>query len=135
MDKVFNWISLTFGVIGGFIVQRLGGGDVLLKTVVAFVVLDYLTGLVKAFYTKQLSSEIGFKGICKKVMLFLVIAFSVFVEGIMPMDTPIREVTIMFFIANEGISLLENAAEVIPIPQKLKDVLLQLRDKSTKDGE
>lgn len=132
MDKIFNWISVTCGVIGGFIVERLGGGDVLLKTVVAFVVLDYLTGIVKGIYTKKLSSETGFKGICKKVMLFLVIAFSVFVEGIMPMDTPIREVTIMFFIANEGISLLENAAEVIPIPQKLKDVLLQLREKEGK---
>lgn len=135
MDKIFNWIAVTSGVIGGFIVQRLGGGDVLLKTVVAFVVLDYLTGVVKAIYTKKLSSEIGFKGICKKVMLFLVISFAVFVEDIMPMQTPIREITIMFFIANEGISLLENAAEVIPIPDKLKEALLQLRDKSTKGGD
>lgn len=89
MDKIFNLISVTFGIIGGFIVQRLGGGDVLLQTLVAFVVLDYLTGFVKGVYTKKLSSEIGFKGICKKVMLFMVIAFAVFLEGIMPMEITI----------------------------------------------
>lgn len=126
MEKVFNWFALVFGIIGGGLINLLGGSDVLLQTITAFVILDYITGIVKAVYTKQLSSQIGFKGICKKVMIYLVIAFAVFLEKIIKI--PIREITIMFFLANEGISLLENAAEVIPVPQKLKETLLQIRD-------
>ena len=70
---------------------------------------------------------IGFNGICKKVMVLLVLAVSVVVESIIEVETPIREVTIMFFIANESISILENASEFIPIPEKLKAILLQIR--------
>ena len=134
MEKLFNWISVTVGAIGGLLVAWLGGGDMLLKAIITFVILDYVTGVIKAIYTKQLSSEIGFKGICRKVMIFVVIAFSVALERTMFASAPIREITIMFFVANEGISLLENAAEVIPIPEKLKEILLQLRG-NDKEGE
>lgn len=134
MDKLFNWISVAGGVIGGFLAYWLGGWDVLLKTIVFLAVLDYITGCIKAIYNKRLSSEIGFKGLLKKIVMFIVIAVSYAIQGLMGGKVPLREVVIMFYIANEALSLLENAAEFTPVPDKLKEVLLQLRDKET-EGE
>ena len=134
MDKLFNWISVIGGVIGGFLAYWLGGWDALLKTIVCLAVLDYITGWIKAFYNKQLSSEIGFKGLLKKIVMFIVIAVSYAIQGLMGGKVPLREVVIMFYIANEALSLLENAAEFTPVPDKLKEVLLQLRDKDS-EGE
>ncbi len=130
IEKLFNNASIIFGAIGGVAVYLLGGWDVLLKTVVAFVILDYITGVIKAIYFKKVSSAIGFKGILKKIMIFIVIVCAYIMQIVINNTVPLREMVIMFFIANEGISLLENAAELIPIPEKLKEVLLQLRDKS-----
>lgn len=129
MEKYFNWISIIIGGIGGFFAGALGGWDMLLRTIVALVVLDYVTGLIKGAYTKQLSSEIGFKGILKKIMVFIVIATAYLLQKLIGESIPLREIVIMFFIANEGLSLLENAAVLIPIPEKIKDVLLQIREK------
>ena len=134
MEKLFNWISVIGGVIGGFLAYWVGGWDALLKTIVCLAVLDYITGWIKAFYNKQLSSEIGFKGLLKKIVMFIVIAVSYAIQGLMGGKVPLREVVIMFYIANEALSLLENAAEFIPVPDKLKEVLLQLRDKDS-EGE
>ncbi|MFQ7551160.1 MAG: holin family protein [Blautia marasmi] len=134
MDKLFNWISVAGGVIGGFLAYWLGGWDVLLKTIVFLAVLDYITGCIKTIYNKLLSSEIGFKGLLKKIVMFIVIAVSYAIQGLMGGKVPLREVVIMFYIANEALSLLENAAEFTPVPDKLKEVLLQLRDKET-EGE
>lgn len=129
MEKLFNWISIVFGVIGGGITCWLGGWDTLIKTIVFLAVVDYVTGIIKGAHTKTLSSEIGFKGLLKKIVMFIVIAVAFAMQNLMNNSVPLREVVIMFYIANEGLSLLENAAMFIPIPQKLKDVLLQLRDK------
>lgn len=134
MEKLFNWISIIGGVIGGFLAYWLGGWDTLLKTIVFLAVLDYITGWIKAIYHKELSSEIGFKGLLKKIVMFIVIAVSYAIQGLMGGTVPLREVVIMFYIANEALSLLENAAEFIPVPDKLKEVLLQLRDKDS-EGE
>ena len=134
MDKLFNWISIVGGVIGGFLAYWLGGWDALLKTIVCLAVLDYIAGCIKAIYNKQLSSEIGFKGLLKKIVMFIVIAVAYAIQGLMGGTVPLREVVIMFYIANEALSLLENAAEFIPVPDKLKEVLLQLRDKDS-EGE
>lgn len=134
MDKLFNWISIMFGLVGGFFSYWLGGWDVLLKTIVFLAVVDYITGLIKAIYLKQLSSEIGFKGLLKKIVMFIVIAVAFVIQELIGSTVPLREVVIMFYIANEALSLLENAAIFVPIPDKLKDVLLQLRDKDT-EGE
>lgn len=134
MERLFNWISVAGGVIGGFLAYWLGGWDVLLKTIVFLAVLDYITGCIKAIYNKQLSSEIGFKGLLKKIVMFIVIAVSYAIQGLMGGKVPLREVVIMFYIANEALSLLENAAEFTPVPDKLKEVLLQLRDKDS-EGE
>jgi toxin secretion/phage lysis holin len=128
MEKYFNEISVGFGLIGGFICKFLGGWDMLLKAIVILVVLDYVTGLLKAVYNKSLSSEIGFKGLIRKIIIFVVIATAYVIQGIVGDAIPLREITILFFIANESLSLLENAGEFVPIPDKLKETLIQLRD-------
>lgn len=127
MEKYFNNISIIFGCVGGFICNFLGGWDLLLKSIVILMVLDYVTGLLKSIYNKKLSSEVGFKGIIKKIIIFIVIATTYVIQCIIGDEIPLREITIIFFIANEGISLVENAGEFIPIPVKLKEVLIQLR--------
>lgn len=129
MEKYFNSISIIVGIVGGFICKHLGGFDMLLGVIITLVVLDYLTGILKAIYNKQLSSEVGYKGIIKKIFIFIVIATAYEIQKVVGDSIPLREMTLMFFIANEAISLLENAGEFIPIPEQLKNVLVQLRDK------
>lgn len=125
--NLFEKVTIGFSVFLGILIENLGGGDILLKALITLIVLDYISGVLRAISQKELSSMIGFNGICKKVMVLLVLAVSVVVESIIEVETPIREVTIMFFIANESISILENASEFIPIPEKLKAILLQIR--------
>lgn len=134
MEKMFNWISIGFSFIGGFFSYWLGGWDVLMKTIVFLAVVDYITGLIRAVYLKELSSEIGFKGLLKKIVMFIVIAVAFVIQQMIGGTVPLREIVIMFYIANEAISLLENAAIFVPIPDKLRDVLLQLRDTGS-EGE
>lgn len=127
--KYFNGFSVVGGAVGGALVFMFGGFDTLLDALLVLVALDYLTGLIKAIYTKTVSSDIGFKGLLKKILIFIVVVVAVVIQRVLNNAIPLREVAIVFFICNEGISILENAAEFIPIPKKLKDVLLQLRDK------
>ena len=101
----------------------------LLKTILFLAVVDYITGVIKAIYKKKLSSEIGFKGLLKKIVMFIVIAVAFAIQVLMGNTVPLREIVIMFYIANEALSLLENAAEFIPVPDKIKEVLLQIREK------
>lgn len=129
IEKMFNGVSIVGGIVGGFLCQWLGGWDVILKALIALVILDYVTGVLKAIYTKTLSSAIGFKGLIRKIVIFIVIATAVIIQTVVGDAIPLREVTIIFFLCNEGISLLENASEFVPIPDKLKDTLIQLRDK------
>lgn len=132
MSKLFNTFSIVGAIVGGFLCQWLGGWDVILKALVALVVLDYVTGVLKGIATKTLSSAVGFKGLIKKIFIFIVVATGVIVQGVIGDSIPLREIVIIFFICNEGISLLENASEFVPIPAKLKETLIQLRDKSDK---
>jgi toxin secretion/phage lysis holin len=135
MEKIFNFISVIGGLVGGFIVSLFGGWDVMLYTILLFAILDYFTGILKAIYKKELSSAIGFKGIVKKIMVFVVIAVAYNVQRMTGDTIPLREIVVVFFICNEALSILENAAEFINIPQQLKDVLLQLRDKNAAKAE
>ena len=128
--KIFNMLSIIGGVAGGFLCQWLGGWDVILKALVALVVLDYITGVLKAIYTKTLSSAVGFKGLIRKIVIFIVIATAVIVQSVVGDSIPLREIVIIFFVCNEGISLLENSSQFVPIPEKLKETLIQLRDKN-----
>ena len=125
--KSFNEISLVFAGLGSVLLGFLGGMDNLLHALLFMIVLDFLTGLIKSVVNKKLSSKIGSKGIAKKVMVLLVIAVAVEVEILIGQAIPLREVVILFYLSNEGISLLENVSEFLPIPQELKDYFLQLR--------
>ncbi|WP_331477690.1 phage holin family protein [Mediterraneibacter agrestimuris] len=135
MDKVFNQFSIIVGVVGGFFTYWLGGWDVLLKTILFLMITDYITGVIKAVYKRKLSSEAGFRGLLKKIVMVIVIAVAYQIQELLGGTVPLREIVIMFYIANEALSLLENAAEFIPIPDRLRDVLLQLREEDKEENK
>ena len=130
MKDILNFIKVIFTAIGGYLGYVLGGHDSFLYALIAFVVIDYLTGVMLAIIKKEVSSEIGFKGIFKKVMIFLMVAIGHTVDAyLIKNGGAIRTAVIFFYISNEGISILENSANIgLPIPEKLKDVLIQLKD-------
>lgn len=128
MDKIFNGISIITGLAGGLIASLFGAWNTLLWALIIIMVLDYVSGLIKAVYTGTMSSKIGFRGLLKKVTILVIVALANVVQQLTGNNVAIREIVIMFYIANEGISVLENAAVVLPnMPDKLKDILLQLR--------
>lgn len=133
IERLFNGVSVVGGIVGGFLCQWLGGWDVILKALVVLIILDYITGVLKAIVTKTLSSQVGFIGLIRKIVIFIVVATAVTVQSVVGDAIPLREIVIIFFICNEGISLLENASEFVPIPEKLKETLIQLRDKGQSD--
>lgn len=133
--KDINLFSVIGGTAGGILTFMFGGFDAILKALIVLVILDYITGLIKAAYTKTVSSEIGFKGILKKFLIAIVVAVAVIIQHLVDDAIPLREIAIMFFICNEGISILENASEFIPVPQKLKEILWQLRQSNNKTEE
>ena len=115
-----------------------GGCDGLLYALIAFVVIDYLTGVMCAFADHTLSSEVGFRGICRKVLIFLLVGMANILDvAVIGNGSVLRTAVIFFYISNEGVSLLENAGHLgLPIPQKMKDVLEQLHDRGEgSDGE
>ncbi len=124
-------VSSVVAAAGGFVAGFLGGMDSLLYTLVTLIVIDYITGVVRAVYNKELSSAVGFRGIMKKMLILLVVALSVSLQNVMPQSIPLREITVLFFVANEGISVLENASGIIPLPRKLRSVLAQIQEKTT----
>ena len=123
---------MMIGFIGGGMAYVLGGWDILLWTLTAFVVLDYVTGLIRAAKMKELSSEIGFWGLVRKIMIFVLVIVANLLQQLINESIPLREIVIMFFISNEGISLLENASIFIDVPDRLKDVLFAIRDNEAK---
>lgn len=134
MEKLFNQISIWAGLSGGMLAYWLGEWDVLLEVMVFLVVADYITGLIKGVCRKELSSETGFRGLLRKIVIFIVIATAFEIQMLLGGTIPLREIVIMFYIANEGLSLLENASEFVPIPEKMKALLLQLREKEKQDS-
>lgn len=124
-----NSISLILSFAGGTAVRFLGEWNFMLKALVTLLIIDYITGVIKAVYNKKLSSEIGFKGIIKKIFTIIVVGVANLIQGLVGDEVTIREIVIMFYIVNETISILENIAEVIPIPKKLSDILQELKKK------
>ncbi len=136
MDKIFNWTSTVIGIVGGFFAAIFGQWDSILWALLVIMVLDYLTGVIKAVYTKNISSEVGFKGLLKKITVLIIVALSNVLQQITGDNVAIREIVIMFYIANEGISVLENVAVIYPrMPKAIKDILLQIRDSNSADSE
>lgn len=131
MKTVWNWIQAALAAIGGGLGWFLGGMDGFLYALIAFVVIDYLTGVMCAIVDKKLSSNVGFRGIFRKVLIFVMVGVGHVIDTQLIGDgSVLRTAVIFFYISNEGVSLLENASHIgLPIPQKLKDVLAQLHDR------
>ena len=137
MKEFWNVIQVAFAAVGGWLGYFLGGCDGLLYALLAFVVLDYITGIMCAVADKKLSSEVGFKGICRKVLIFALVGVGHLLDVQIFGETGVlRTAIIFFYLSNEGLSLVENAAYLgLPIPEKLHDVLEQLHRDSEKDGD
>lgn len=137
MKEFWNTIQLIFAGIGGWLGWFLGGCDGLLFALLVFVVVDYITGVMCAISDHSLSSEVGFKGICRKVLIFLLVGIANILDvQVIGTGSVLRTAVVFFYISNEGISLLENAGHLgLPIPAKMKDVLTQLHDRSEKGDE
>lgn len=136
MKEVWNWIQILITVMGGYFGYFLGGLDGFLYALITFVVIDYLTGIMVAVLERKLSSEVGFRGIFKKVLIFSLVAVAHIIdEQLIKTGSIIRTAVIFFYISNEGISILENATKIgLPIPEKLKAVLLQINKEEKQDG-
>ncbi len=130
MKDIFNLIKAVFTAIGGYLGYILGGQDSFLYALIAFIVIDYITGVMLAILKKRLSSSVGFNGIFKKVMIFMIVAVAHTLDAhLINSGGAIRTAVIFFYISNEGISILENSANIgLPIPEKLKNVLVQLKE-------
>ena len=137
MKEFWNTIQLVFAAVGGWLGYFLGGCDGLLYALIAFVAIDYITGVMCAISDKTLSSEVGFKGICRKVLIFLLVGIGHIVDAqVIGSGGVLRTAVIFFYLSNEGISLIENAAHLgLPVPDKLKAVLEQLHDRAEKGGD
>ena len=135
MKNFIEAAQYAFAALGGAVGAVMGGFDGFLYALIVFVVVDYLTGVMAAVLNKKLSSEVGFHGIFKKVVIFALVAVGHIVDAyVIQNGSVIRTAVIFFYLSNEGISILENASVLgLPVPQKLKDVLEQLND--GKEGE
>lgn len=137
MKEFWNTVQMFFAAVGGWLGYFLGGCDGLLYALIAFVVIDYITGVMCAVADKKLSSTVGFKGICRKMLIFLLVGIANILDvQVIGSGSVLRTAVIFFYISNEGVSLVENAAHLgLPVPDKLKDVLEQLHDRDGKEGQ
>ena len=137
MKELWNTMQIILAAVGGWLGYFLGGCDGLVYALILFVAADYITGVMCAAVDKRLSSEIGFKGICKKVLIFLLVGLANILDvQIIGTGSVLRTAVIFFYISNEGVSLLENAAHLgLPVPEKLKDILQQLHNRAEEVDE
>lgn len=128
IDIVWAKIQMAVAAIGGWLGYFLGGMDGLMIALIIFMVLDYVTGLMCAVIDKKLSSAVGFKGICKKVLILMLVGVAHIVDlHVVGTGDALRSAVVCFYLSNESVSMLENAAHLgLPIPEKLKSVLAQL---------
>lgn len=135
MKEFWNTIQVIFAAVGGWLGYFLGGCDGLLFALLAFVVIDYISGIMCAVNDHTLSSEVGFRGICRKIMIFLMVGIGNILDvNVIGTGSALRTAIIFFYISNEGVSLLENAAHLgLPIPETVKDVLEQLHDRTKEE--
>ena len=135
MKDFWNVIQLIFSALGGWLGYFLGGCDGLLYTLLAFTAIDYITGVMCAVNDHTLSSEVGFRGICRKVLIFMLVGIANILDAdVVGTGSVLRTAVIFFYISNEGVSLLENAAHLgLSVPEKIKTVLEQLHDRAEKE--
>ena len=137
MKQIWSGIQIAFTAFGGFLGWFLGGVDGFLYALIAFTVIDYITGVMCAITDKNLSSSIGFKGICRKVLIFTLVGIGNIVDVyVLGQGGVLRTAVIFFYLSNEGVSILQNSAHLgLPIPEKLKEVLEQLHERGGDDDE
>ena len=135
MKEFWNVIQLIFTAIGGWLGYFLGGMDGMLIALLVLIVLDYISGIMCAIADKNLSSAIGFRGICKKVLILMLVGVANIVDvHVVGTGSALRGAVICFYMSNEALSLFENAAHLgLPVPDKLKQVLSQLHNRQNKD--
>lgn len=137
MKEFWNSIQFVFTAVGGWLGYFLGGCDGLFYALIVFVVIDYITGIMCAIINQSLSSEVGFKGICRKVLIFLLVGIANILDvQVIGSGSVLRTAVIFFYLSNEGVSILENAAFLgLPVPEKIKIVLEQLHDRSESEDK
>lgn len=130
MRDVTSTMQYVFAAMGGAIGAVLGGFDGFLYALIVFVAVDYVTGVMVGILNKELSSRIGFRGIFKKVVIFCLVAVAHIIDTrVIQNGSVLRTAVVFFYLSNEGISILENAAQIgFPIPKKLKEVLEQIKE-------
>ena len=131
MKEFWNAVQFVFTAVGGWLGYFLGGCDGLIIALILFVVIDYITGVMCAVVDKKLSSTVGFKGIFRKVLIFMLVGIANIIDvQVIKSGSVLRTAVVFFYLSNEGLSLIENAAYLgLPVPDKLKAVLEQLHDK------
>lgn len=136
MKQIWNGVQMAFTALGGVLGWFLGGADGFLYALIAFVVIDYITGVMCAVVDKKLSSTVGFKGIFRKVLIFTLVGVGNILDVYVLQDGHVlRMAVIFFYLSNEGVSLLENTVHLgLPVPEKLKEVLAQLHSRDDKEG-
>lgn len=133
LNEIGQTLCIVFAGIGTLLSSYLGGWDTMLKVLTIFIVVDYITGVICAIIDKKLSSSVGFKGIAKKVVILLLVGLAFYLDKIVGTEV-FRNLVIMFYIANEGISILENSTKLgVPYPKKLKEILEQLKKDNDKE--
>lgn len=137
MTKLATWLKVLFSEVAFILCYYLGGLDELIYTLFALVTADYITGVVSAIIHKNLNSAVGFKGIAHKVFIFVLVGLANLIEtNVLKTNNVLRSLVILYYIANEGISIIENAGEIgLPVPKKLLDVLEQLKRGVEDDSE
>ena len=135
MKEFWNTVQVIFTAVGGWLGYYLGGCDGLLIVLIAFVIIDYITGVMCAVIDKKLSSAVGFKGICRKVLIFLMVGAAHLLDMyVIQTGSILRTAVIFFYISNEEVSLVENSAYLgLPVPKKIKAVLEQLHNRAEID--
>ena len=132
IDLIWTKLQMACAALGGWLGYFLGGMDGLMIALIVFMVLDYITGLMCAVMDKKLSSAVGFRGICKKVLILLLVGVASTVD--VHVSGPLRGAVVCFYLSNEGLSLLENAAHIgLPVPERLKEILAQLHNREDKN--
>ena len=137
IDLIWAKIQVAITAVGGWIGWFLGGVDGMLIALIVLMALDYLSGVMCAIADKKLSSAVGFKGICKKVLILMLVGVANIIDvHVVGSGAVLRGAVICFYLSNEGLSLLENAAYLgLPIPEKLKDILAQLHRRAEKEKD
>ena len=136
IDLIWAKIQIAVAAIGGWLGYFLGGMDGMMIALIVLMTLDYVTGVMCAIVDKKLSSAVGFKGICKKVLVLMLVGVANIVDvHVVGAGSALRSAVICFYLSNEGVSMLENAAHLgLPVPDKLKSILSQLHNRSDKDN-